>query len=93
VHPHGGYKRVWPEDAYRLSRSGAKRAAEREREEPRHRSSKDTKRWCRGVVGREHEWADAERRYGHRVVLYIQACRRCRKERGREAGRRARRPS
>lgn len=25
-------------------------------EAPKHRNRKDTKRWCRGVVGREHEW-------------------------------------
>lgn len=35
---------------------------------PRHRSRKDTKRWCRGKVGVEHryEWVRDERRdYAH----------------------------
>jgi hypothetical protein len=32
-------------------------------ETPKHRSGKDTKRWCRGVPGREHVWLWREWRW------------------------------
>jgi hypothetical protein len=32
----------------------------RDKEVPKHRSSKDTKRWCRGKLGTEHDYQYAE---------------------------------
>jgi DNA-binding XRE family transcriptional regulator len=39
--------------------------------DPRHKSSKDTKRWCRGRIGVEHRkvWADAADRFRTRFNL------------------------
>lgn len=36
--------------------------------DPRNRNKKDTKKWCKGVVGREHKavWVYTEVTYGHR---------------------------
>ena len=54
--------------------------------DPRHRSSKDTRRWCRGVVGREHDkqWTpDTERHVYSRLGLpyyEVLRCVNCRKE-------------
>lgn len=51
-----------------------------------HRSKKDTKRWCRGVVGREHIWIYDEWRrmrefaQKHSIVYSVEVCRVCRKE-------------
>lgn len=45
-------------------------------EKPAHRSSKDTKRWCKGKVGRRHQcawqtaYSDHIRRYADRPVSY-----------------------
>lgn len=50
---------------------------------PKHRSSKDTKRWCRGVPGREHQWRWQEYlpSYPHRanIVWSESRCKNCRK--------------
>lgn len=55
VQPFGGYKRAWPEFRHQLTRTGAEREA-RGGGIPKHQSSKDTKRWCKGRVGREHDF-------------------------------------
>lgn len=53
----------------------------------RHRSSKDTKRWCGGKVGLGHDfqWGE-DRDHGHRWQLYgVRSevrCTRCKKRRG-----------
>lgn len=59
---------------------------------PQHRSSKDTRRWCKGVDGREHCWqwvfrhelANANRRlaHGRGIVWQQQVCDGCGKQRG-----------
>jgi len=60
------------------------------RQVPKHRSHKDTKRWCKGVEGREHDWTVEEWKHDrnwrargvqsdrhHSVII----CRNCRRER------------
>lgn len=58
-------------------------------EEMRHRrAKKDTRRWCRGVEGREHQWVWREDRQAggwqrrQNIVASILACRECQKHRG-----------
>lgn len=82
MQPHGGYKRVWPEDRGSLSRSAGKRAAD---EVPKHRAKKDTKRWCLGKVGRPHRpvWTEAKWSRGwsgSRSPDSVEVCSVCRKE-------------
>lgn len=54
-------------------------------EVPRHRAKKDTRRWCLGHEGREHEWwyVDADRwHWGNRpqnVVESMKVCKNCKK--------------
>lgn len=44
-------------DSYAQSgRRRKQKVLARNSETPKHRSSKDTKRWCKGIVGREHVW-------------------------------------
>lgn len=56
---------------------------------PRRGNSKDTRRWCKGVVGREHKWKrisyyeakfktpDPDRRAGLLAHWRIDVCERC----------------
>ena len=51
-------------------------------EQPRGKRGKDTKRWCRGVVGREHRttvkaWKWALRRNGDRDMGWPYVCDQC----------------
>lgn len=49
---------------------------------PKHRSSKDTKRWCKGIEGREHRWTFEEWRAarGCNPVITARVCAACRKQ-------------
>lgn len=48
---------------------------------PKHRSSKDTKRWCKGKVGREHDYVWVAYRPFERPSFdaSIQECSKCHK--------------
>lgn len=55
-------------------------------EVPKHRRSKDTKRWCKGIVGREHVWTFEEwrhsRSFRYAAPLTVELCKNCRREKG-----------
>ena len=77
----------------RTVKTGSKKAiAEASQGEvPKHRSSKDTRRWCKGIVGREHQFKYEEDRKMNtlmsrfpdheNVVESVEVCTACRKER------------
>lgn len=50
---------------------------------PKHRGSKDTKRWCKGVPGREHVWIWEEwkhsRSFNYDPCVSIAVCKACRR--------------
>lgn len=55
-------------------------------DETKHRATKDRRRWCKGIEGREHVWHWAESRRGYRrspaVVESHMECANCRRHRG-----------
>lgn len=63
-----------------------KRAADVVAAEMKHRAGKDTRRWCRGVVGREHEWTFDEWKHSrsarYEAPVTMELCKHCRKEKG-----------
>ena len=58
-----------------------KRKTYQEEEIPPHRAKKNTKKWCKGVVGRLHDpvWGKSRRHHWHEASL---TCRICEKELG-----------
>ena len=50
-------------------------------ETPKHRSTKNRKKWCGGKVGREHDpmWEDNKRVNSNSVCWYEYICQRCHK--------------
>jgi len=61
----------------------------RDDEVPKHRSSKNTKKWCKGKVGVQHvgepvtyaEWKHCPpESFGRRVGWWVLICKNCRKE-------------
>lgn len=49
-------------------------------EEPVHRSHKSTRRWCKGVVGREHEYTRTKKSYFGIAHMELDKCSKCGKE-------------
>lgn len=41
---------------------------------------KDKKKWCKGKVGREHDFQPYHKEYGSRTIWVINKCTRCHKE-------------
>lgn len=49
-------------------------------EEPVHRSHKSTRKWCRGVVGRKHEYEKYKKYLWGKAYLELDKCSKCGKE-------------
>lgn len=68
-------------------RSASREAVSAIPEVPKHRSKKNTKRWCKGIIGREHkyryvEWLGSFKTIfpGHTQVYSVEECENCRKQ-------------
>ena len=50
--------------------------ANQTQEVPKHSNKKNTKRWCKGVVGREHHliWVKSRRHFSTTMVLLCDVC-------------------